>query len=96
VPFGLLAFVGGIMTGRVELGTVMLTVAVLGRMLQAWVVGRYVVRERKLWRTVLLYPLRDLSGFIFWVMSYRNRRVLWRGELYVLEAEGRMVPFKKN
>lgn len=96
VPFGLMALAGGLMVGRAELGAALLAFSVLGRMLQAWVVGRYVVCERKLWRTVLLYPLRDLSGFIFWAMSYRNRRVLWRGEMYVLEAEGRMVPYKKN
>ena len=96
VPFGLLALAGGLQAGHALLGAALLAAAVVGRVLQAWVVGRYVVQERQLWRTMLLYPLRDLAGFFFWAMSYGSRRIQWRGEEYVLEAEGRMVPYQKR
>jgi ceramide glucosyltransferase len=65
---------------------------VLGRVLQAWVVGRFVVRERRLWRTMLLFPLRDLMGLVFWALSYTSNRILWRGEIYELVEDGKMRP----
>ena len=56
------------------------------------VVGAVVVQERSLWRTILLFPLRDLMGFGFWVASYGSSQILWRGEEYMLETGGYMRP----
>jgi ceramide glucosyltransferase len=61
-------------------------------MLQAWVVGRFVVQERRLWRTMLLFPVRDLMGIVFWALSYTSNRILWRGEVYELVEDGKMRP----
>ena len=59
-------------------------------MLMAALLGRNVLQERPLWRVVLLYPVRDLMALGFWAASYASRRILWRGEWYELEREGRM------
>jgi ceramide glucosyltransferase len=67
-----------------------LAFVVLGRELQAWAVGKFVVQDNRLLKTMLLYPVRDLMGFFFWAMSYSSRRILWRGEVYELQAMGRM------
>ena len=89
-PFGLLALLGAGLLGHAGLGIVVLGVSIVARMLQAFVVGRYVVREPVLVRTMLLFPVRDLMGFFFWAMSYSSRRILWRNELYELLSDGRM------
>jgi ceramide glucosyltransferase len=53
-------------------------------------VSRRVVREKSALQSVLLYPLRDLLGILFWAASYCSRKVLWRNEVYLLETAGRM------
>jgi len=92
VPFGLLAWAGALLLGMPVLGWCALLFAVLGRVLQAWVVGRLVVQERRLWRTMLLFPVRDLMGIVFWALSYTSNRILWRGEVYELVEDGKMRP----
>jgi len=94
MPFGLLTFVAATLLGYPAWGALALAFSILGRMLQAYVVGRFVVNECRLLRTVVLYPLRDLMGFFFWVMSYTSRRILWRKEVYELLRDGRMRPVR--
>ncbi len=60
------------------------------RMLLALAVSKSVVREKSAWASVLLYPVRDLLGILFWATSYCSRKVLWRKEIYLLEKGGRM------
>lgn len=60
------------------------------RMLLAFAVSRQVVMEKSAWASVLLYPVRDLLGILFWAASYCSRKVLWRNEMYLLEKAGRM------
>jgi ceramide glucosyltransferase len=92
VPFGVLAWVAALMLGMPVLGWCALLGSVLGRSLQAWVVGRYVVRERRLWVAMALFPLRDLMGAFIWALSYASNRIQWRGEIYELVDGGRMRP----
>lgn len=90
VPFGILACVGALLLGMPVLGVSLFVVSVLGRSLQAWVVGKYVVRKRRTWPTMMLFPIRDLMGMLFWALSYTSNRILWRGEMYELVEDGRM------
>jgi len=54
-------------------------------------VGRLVVRDRSWFGLLVLYPLRDLMGFCFWVGSYfGSRRLRYRGDPYVLLPHGRL------
>lgn len=96
MPFGLLA--GGMLAamGHEWLAGAALGWAILNRMLLALLVGASVVQERHLWRTVLLYPLRDLMGFGFWAASYTSNRVLWRGEVFELSKDGWMRPLRAS
>jgi ceramide glucosyltransferase len=55
-------------------------------------VGRYVVRERRIWLAMVLFPVRDLIGPLIWALSYASNRIQWRGEIYELVAGGRMRP----
>jgi len=60
------------------------------RMLLAFAISDWVVREKSPWQSILLYPVRDLLGVFFWAASYCSRNVLWRNEVYRLETGGRM------
>jgi ceramide glucosyltransferase len=90
VPFGVMAWAGALMLGMPVLGWCALLGSVLGRSIQAWVVGRYVVREKRIWAAVVLFPLRDLIGAVIWALSYASNRIQWRGEIYELVDDGRM------
>jgi len=92
VPFGLMTLAGALLLGMPLLGWCAFVGSVLGRSLQAWVVCRYVVRERRVWSAMVLFPVRDLFGFFFWALSYASNRILWRGEVYELVDGGRMEP----
>lgn len=90
VPFGILALGGAFWVGMPGLAWSCLAYSILGRVLQGFVVAKYVVKERKVWRAALLFPVRDLMGIFFWAASYGSNRIIWRGEVYELLAEGRM------
>ena len=92
VPFGVMAWAGALMLGMPTLGWCALLGSVLARSIQAWVVGRYVVRERRIWLAMVLFPVRDLIGPLIWALSYASNRIQWRGEIYELVAGGRMRP----
>jgi ceramide glucosyltransferase len=90
MPFGIFSFIGAWLLGWHTLAIAALVFAIAGRVLQAWMVGLFVVHDDRLWKTMVLFPVRDLMGFLFWALSYTSRRILWRGEVYELLAEGRM------
>jgi ceramide glucosyltransferase len=92
VPFGVMAWAGALMLGMPVLGWCALLGSVLGRSVQAWVVGKYVVQEKRIGAAMALFPLRDLIGFVIWVLSYASNRIQWRGEVYELVDGGRMRP----
>ncbi len=90
VPFGVMVWASALLLGMPVLGWCALLGSVLGRSVQAWVVGRYVVRERRIWTVMVLFPLRDLIGPLIWGLSYASNRIQWRGEIYELLEGGRM------
>lgn len=90
VPFGLLAGVAAWGLGRPQLGLALLAYSIVARGVMAAVIGAAVVDERRLLRTVLLYPLRDFLGFCYWAASYASSKILWRGQVYRLVEGGLM------
>ena len=92
VPFGLLTFFAAMALHWREIGTAALGWSVVMRLLLAAIVSVGIVQERNWFRTMLLYPLRDLMGFFYWVLSYFSNKILWRGEVFQLLPEGIMQP----
>jgi ceramide glucosyltransferase len=90
MPFALLAFVTALCLHLPWVATALLAWGIVTRMMLAAAIGVAVVQERSLARTMLLFPLRDLMGFGFWVASYGSNKILWRGEQYTLETGGYM------
>ena len=90
MPYGILGLLAGVLLGRPVLGTFLLGWAVVNRLLEAWAVGWMVNRDREVRRKLLLYPVRDLLGFIVWCASYMGTRIAWRDSRFELSRE-RMV-----
>jgi ceramide glucosyltransferase len=39
---------------------------------------------------LVLYPIRDFMGFLFWAASYTSSRIHWRGRKFQLLPGGKM------
>lgn len=89
-PFGLLAFVGGILAHRPVWGAALLGFTLLLKIVQSLVVGGMVVGSRQSVRWAVLFPLRDLIGFLLWAASYANNTLHWHGKIFELEPGGIM------
>jgi ceramide glucosyltransferase len=96
VPYGILGLLAAIALDQPLLGSSLLAAALLNRMVQCWVVGWWTARDPVARRTVLLYPLRDLHGFVVWCASYIFKRSLWRDNKYELLKGGRLVALRAN
>lgn len=90
VPFGVITAIAACALHRPIVAAAAVLWSVGSRMLLAAIVSRCVLREKSSLASVLLYPVRDLLGLVFWVASYGSRKILWRNEIYMLEKEGRM------
>jgi ceramide glucosyltransferase len=86
MPYGILGFFAAAGLGHWGLGALLLGLAVLNRLVEAWVVGWMVVRDRQIRRAPWLYPLRDLLGFIVWFASYLKLRYVWRDSRFELRG----------
>ncbi len=76
MPFGLLAAAAAAGLHHGQQAMELLLYAVLSRIALAWFVAGRVVHDPALPRTALLYPLRELMGFFFWLASYSGGTIL--------------------
>ncbi len=90
VPFGLLGCAAAALLGHPWWALGLLAWSVATRLALAIAVGRSVVRDPSWPSLLLLYPLRDLMGFGFWLASYWGNRILWRGRVFELLPGGTM------
>jgi ceramide glucosyltransferase len=86
VPYGLLGFVAAGLLGHWTIAIAFLAVAVLNRVIEAWLVGWTVVRDPNVRGAPWLYPLRDLLGFAVWFASYLKLRYVWRDSRFELKG----------
>ncbi len=96
VPYGILAFVACLASDRPVLGVSLLAATLLNRMIECWVIGWWAARDKVAKRWVLLYPLRDIYGFLVWAASYMKQKSHWRDNNYVLLKGGRLVARRAN
>ena len=90
LPFGLLAWAVAVAMGHPWGGLALFGWSVATRLALSIAVGRLVVRDPSWFGLLVLYPLRDLMGFGFWVASYLGSRILWRGRVFQLLPGGKM------
>lgn len=94
IPYGLIGLAAGLLLGMPVVGWSLLAVAVLNRVLEAWIVGWGVVRDRVALVQFWLYPLRDLLGLIVWAASYTGAKTAWRDSRY--ELRGDKIVLREN
>jgi ceramide glucosyltransferase len=94
IPYGLIGLAAGLSLGMPVLGWSLLGAAMLNRVLESWIVGWGVVRDRVALAQFWLYPLRDLLGFIVWTASYTGAKTAWRDSRY--ELRGDKIVLREN
>jgi len=92
VPYGILALLSAVALHHAALGFALFAWTIITRIIQSVIVGGMVVRDRRAVRDAWLFPLRDVMGFFFWIASYFNSTILWRGQRFKFGEQGRMVP----
>jgi len=90
VPFGLLAWAAAAGLGYAGWGLGSLAWGIATRLALSLAVGLGVVGDRNWFGLLVLYPIRDLMGFGFWLAGYWGNRVLWRGRVFELLPGGKM------
>ncbi len=93
-PFGLLGWAAAMAMGHPWLGVALFAWSLATRLALSVAVGRAVVDDRSWFGLLVLYPIRDLMGFCFWVASYFSNRILWRGRIFQLLPGGKMRAVK--
>lgn len=96
VPYGILGLIAASLLGHTGLGLGLLVAALLNRIMQSLIVGWWAAGDPVAARVALLYPIRDLHGFIVWCASYLSKRSLWRDNNYVLLKGGRLIARRAN
>ncbi len=95
VPFGILGLLAAAALGKWDIGLGLLALACVNRMIQSVAVGWSVARDpRAIW-LCWFYPLRDLFGFVAWILSYTSRNFYWRGEMYSFGKGGKISAMQR-
>jgi ceramide glucosyltransferase len=89
--FGILGFFAAAAIGRYGLGALLLTLAILNRLVESWGIGWGVTRDPKARNAPWLFVVRDLMGFCVWCASYFGKHTVWRHIGYKLQEEGRIA-----
>lgn len=97
VPFGIIGIIAATALGHPLLGLALLAWSLLNRIVQCVSIGHFIARDRRALTRCVLYPLRDLLGFVVWVASYCSGSTFhWRGELYRFTKGGRIVALARE
>lgn len=89
MPFGVIGLVWGLLAGHPLLGLAWLGAMVVNRWLQAFAILTVLEDPIRGYNT-LIYPLRDMLGWILWVGSYGGENFYYRGKIYKLKEGGRV------
>lgn len=69
----------------------LLAITLVVRMTMAWVIGVYWLRDGILRRLFWLVPVRDVLSFAIWCVSWAGKTVEWRGRMFRVKRDGKMV-----
>ena len=63
------------------------------RVAVAIVVGKFVLQDRQVMRSLIFIPVRDLVALVVWIISFAGHTVAWRGDRFRLE-KGKLARIK--
>ena len=69
----------------------LLAITLVVRMTMAWVIGVHWLRDGILRRLFWLVPVRDVLSFAIWSVSWAGKTVEWRGRMFRVKRDGKMV-----
>ncbi len=93
-PFGVLGLAWGVVSGHAGLGALWL----LGTCVNRWVMAAVVLwalEDEQAGLPVLIYPVRDLLGFVVWMSSYLGSTAQYHGGAYQLGPGGKFRVVRK-
>lgn len=61
------------------------------RVAMTWTIGVHGLRQRRLWKPMMLIPLWDAVAFFIWAASFARNSIRWRGADYYIR-QGQLVP----
>jgi ceramide glucosyltransferase len=73
------------------LSVALLASTLVVRLTMGWMIGVHWLGDRILKKYFLLVPVRDLLSFLIWCLSWVGKRVEWRGRLFEVERDGKMI-----
>ncbi len=65
------------------------------RVLMAWTVGVWGLKDSLLGKRLWLLPLRDAIAFVVWMASFASNRIRWRGAEFRVR-NNRLIPARSN
>ncbi|MGA9772610.1 MAG: bacteriohopanetetrol glucosamine biosynthesis glycosyltransferase HpnI [Blastocatellia bacterium] len=77
------------------LSLAMLGLTLVVRMTMGWVIGVCHLDDKILKKHFYLLPVRDVLSFLIWCISWFGRRVEWRGRVYEVRRDGKMVQSRR-
>ena len=61
-----------------------------------WLIGVHWLGDKIVRRHFWLVPVNDLLTLVVWVLSFAGRKVEWRGKLFELDEDGKLVDSRRN
>ncbi len=80
-----------IVDGASKFSLALLALTLMVRLTMGWLIGVYWLHDRILKSNFWLLPVRDLLSFVIWCLSWIGKRVEWRGRLFEVSRDGRMI-----
>jgi len=93
VAASLFCFIGAQASGWAWVGIALIW---LTRLLMAWIVGVWGLKDTVVQRSLWLIPLRDLVSFLIWGYGFVSNHINWRGQRMCLTREGKMIALTIN
>jgi ceramide glucosyltransferase len=78
-------------TGFESMAQGLLIISLLLRWLAGWFITGY-TQDRPTRRLLLWLPVRDLLSSLVWCAGAVGKRIVWRGEEFILQPDGRLKP----
>ena len=86
-----LALLNVALAGASTFSLILLASTLVIRLTMGWMIGVHWLGDRILRKYFWLVPVRDMLSFLIWCLSWFGKRVEWRGRLFKVERDGKMI-----
>ena len=74
----------------------LLGTALVLRFASAWLIGVHWLQDSIVKRYFWLVPINDIVTLLVWILSFAGRKVEWRGVLFELDENGKLVQRRED